>query len=288
MCYASFYPRDFLAARVLLDDLRGLRFNHQQIMRIKRAITFLILITAIAGAPAAAQDHPGQYSQLAIDTGTRLYNAQCAQCHGPAGDLVAGIDLRLGRFRRVSSDEDLAQVITKGVPGTGMPPFPLQPAELAGIVAFIRAGFDPLGSTVKVGDALRGRTVFEGKGNCLRCHRVNNSGSLVGPNLSEIGLLRSPAALQRTLLDPTSAMMPINRPIRIVMKNGATITGRRLNEDTYTVQLIDSHERLQSIPKSDMRTYTVETKSTMPLYSTSLTAEELADVIGYLLTLKGR
>jgi len=251
-------------------------------------ITFLILITAIAGAPGAAQDHPGQYSQLAIDTGTRLYNAQCAQCHGPAGDLVAGIDLRLGRFRRVSSDEDLAQVIMKGVPGTGMPPFPLQPAELAGIVAFIRAGFDPLGSTVKVGDAARGQRVFEGKGSCLTCHRVNNSGSLVGPNLSEIGLLRSAASLQRTLLDPTSAMMPINRPIRIIMKNGATITGRRLNEDTHTVQLIDSQERLQSIPKSDMRTYTVETKSTMPSYSTNLTAEELADVIGYLLTLKGR
>jgi putative heme-binding domain-containing protein len=260
----------------------------QRPTRITGAITFLIFITAIAGAPAAAQDHPGQYSQLAIDTGTRLYNAQCAQCHGPAGDLVAGIDLRLGRFRRVSTDEDLAQVITKGVPGTGMPPFPLQPPELAGLVAFIRAGFDPLGSTVKVGDAERGRSIFESKGNCLTCHRVNNSGSLVGPNLSEIGLLRSPAALQRTLQDPTSAMMPINRPVRIIMKNGATITGRRLNEDTYTVQLIDSHERLRSIPKSDMRTYTVETKSTMPSYSTSLTAQELADVIGYLLTLKGR
>jgi putative heme-binding domain-containing protein len=250
-------------------------------------ISFLILITAMAAA-AAAQDHPGQYSQLAIDTGTRLYNAQCAQCHGPAGDLVSGIDLRLGRFRRVSSDEDLAQVITKGVPGTGMPPFPLQQAELAGIVAFIRAGFDPLGSTVKVGDAARGRNIFEEKGNCLKCHRVSNNGSLVGPNLSEIGLLRSPAALQRTLLDPTAAMMPINRPIRIVMKNGSTINGRRLNEDTFTVQLIDSQERLQSIPKTDMRTYTVETKSTMPSYSTSLTAAELADLIGYLLTLRGR
>jgi putative heme-binding domain-containing protein len=141
---------------------------------------------------------------------------------------------------------------------------------------------------VKVGDAARGRSIFEGKGNCLTCHRVNNSGSLVGPNLSEIGLLRSPGALQRTLLDPTSAMMPINRPIRIIMKNGATITGRRLNEDTYTVQLMDSQEQLRSIPKSDMRTYAVETKSTMPSYSTSITEQERADVIGYLLTLKGR
>jgi putative heme-binding domain-containing protein len=202
--------------------------------------------------------------------------------------MVAGIDLRLGRFRRVASDEDLARIITNGSPGTGMPPFPLQPAELTGVVAFIRAGFDPLGATVKIGEAGRGRTIFEGKGKCLTCHRVNDTGSFAGPNLTEIGLLRSPASLQRSLMDPSSAMMPINRPIRIVMKNGATITGRRLNEDTYTVQFIDSQERLQSIAKSDMRTYTVETKSTMPSYAESLSAEELSDVIAYLLTLKGR
>jgi putative heme-binding domain-containing protein len=235
----------------------------------------------------APQDHPGQYSQLAIDTGTRLYNAQCAQCHGPAGDMVTGIDLRLGRFRRVSSDEDLARVITNGVPGTGMPPFALQPPDLAGIVAFIRAGFDPFGSVVKVGDAARGRTLVEGKGNCLTCHRINTTGSHIGPNLSDVGLLRSPAALQRSLTDPTSAMMPINRPVRIVMKNGRTITGRRLNEDTYTVQIIDGQEKLLSIAKSDMRNYTVETKSTMASYASSLNAEELSDVIAYLLTLRG-
>jgi putative heme-binding domain-containing protein len=257
--------------------------------RSRRLTAALVLFTAAIAAPGArAQDHPGQYSQLAIDTGARLYNGQCAQCHGPAGDDVAGIDLRLGRFRRVTSDEDLARVITTGAPNAGMPPFALQQAELAGLVAFIRAGFDPLGVTVKIGDAAAGGRIFAGKGDCLQCHRVHNNGSLAGPNLSEIGLLRSPGALQRTLLDPTSAMMPINRPIRIVMKSGATITGRRLNEDTHTVQLIDSQEQLRSIAKTDMRSYTIETRSTMPSYATRLTAEELSDVIAYLLSLKGR
>jgi putative heme-binding domain-containing protein len=256
-------------------------------MRILIAAFLILGMVVIAAGHAALQDHPGQYSQLAIDTGARLYNGQCAQCHGPAGDMVAGIDLRLGRFRRVNSDEDLARVITNGVPGTGMPPFPLQPPELAGMIAYIRAGFDPLGASVKVGDAGRGRAIVEGKGKCFSCHRINNTGSRVGPDLSDIGLLRSPAALQRTLVDPTSSMMPINRPIRIVLKDGKTITGRRLNEDTYTVQLIDAQEELHSISKSDMRTYTVETRSTMPSYAESLTAGELSDVIAYLLTLKG-
>ena len=81
-------------------------------------------------------------------------------------------------------------------------------------------------------------------------------------------------------------MMPINRPVRIVMKDGRTITGRRLNEDTYTVQMIDDKERLLSIAKSDMRSYVVETKSPMPSYAATLTADELSDLIAYLLTLK--
>ena len=107
---------------------------------------------AIGGlcAALAAQDHPGQYSQADVDAGTRVYNAQCAQCHGPNGDQVSGIDLRLGRFRRASSDEDLSRVITTGVASVGMPPFALQPAELTGIVAFIRAGFDRTAVAVRV------------------------------------------------------------------------------------------------------------------------------------------
>jgi putative heme-binding domain-containing protein len=250
------------------------------------AALLALVLTAYGGAPVAAQDHPGQYSQADIDAGARLYNAQCAACHGPEGDTIEGINLRQGRFLTVSSDEDLARVITNGVPGA-MPDFALQPSEMAGVIAFIRAGFDPLGTAVRVGDAARGRAIVEGKGACLECHRIDEAGSRVAPNLTDVGAARSAAALHRSLVDPTSAMMPINRPIRIVMKDDRTITGRRLNEDTYTVQLIDSQERLLSIDKADMRTYVVETTSPMPSYAERLTAEELADAIGYLLTLRG-
>ena len=83
-------------------------------------------------------------------------------------------------------------------------------------------------------------------------------------------------------------MLPINRPVRAVTRDGRTIRGRRLNEDTYTVQLIDEQERLVSLVKADLREFEVSTTSSMPSYETTLTADELADVIAYLLSLKGR
>ena len=243
------------------------------------------------GARVRAQqnpaEHPGQYAQADVEAGSRLYSAQCQQCHGLNGDQITGVDLRRGQFRRASSDEDLARVIANGVPGTAMPPFALQPPEINSVIAFIRAGFDPAGTAVKVGNAARGRQLFDGKGTCVSCHRVNGRGPRVAPDLSDVGAVRSPGSLQRSLLDPSSQMMPINRPVRIVTKDGKTIAGRRLNEDTFTVQVIDQQERLVSLEKSNIKSMTVETTSTMPSFAGKLTDEEISDIVAYLLSLRG-
>ena len=199
-----------------------------------------LALCCVAAHPAAAQDHAGQYSQADIERGSRLYGANCAFCHGANGDAVSNVDLRSGKFRRAVSDEDLGRLITTGVPGTAMPPHKFQDAELTGIVAYIRTMRDVRAATVAVGDARRGKEIFAGKGACMSCHRVNGQGSRVAPDLSDIGMVRSANALQKSLLDPTANMLPINRPVRAVTKDGKVITGRRLNEDTYSVQLIDS------------------------------------------------
>jgi putative heme-binding domain-containing protein len=250
---------------------------------------FAFMLFALAGAGPFAQgilqDH--QYSSADIAAGARLYAGQCALCHGPTGDQVQGINLRRSQFRRPLSDDDLRQVITTGVPGAGMPPFKFQPAELDGLVAFIRAGFDVGGTAVKIGDAARGRGVFSGKGACGACHRVNGTGPRVAPDLSDIGAARSPAALQRSILEPTKAMLPINRPVRIVTRDGRTIRGRRLNEDTFSVQLIDENERLVSLAKADIREYELGKTSPMPAMAGKLTADEVADLVAYLLSLRG-
>ena len=261
----------------------------QQVWRVAASLALVVLVLGVRAAAqgAGTQDHPGQYTQADIDTGARVYNAQCGVCHGMNGDQVSGIDLRRGQFRRASSDEELARIIANGVPGTGMPPFALQAPELNGVIAFIRAGFDLAARPVKIGNAERGQAIFEGKGACLSCHRVNGRGPRVAPDLSDVGVARRADAIHGSIVDPSSRMMPINRSVRIVMKDGTTIAGRRLNEDTYFVQLIDEKEQLRSIAKSDTRSYVVETTSSMPSYATRLTADEISDLVAYLLTLKG-
>jgi putative heme-binding domain-containing protein len=242
------------------------------------------LIIHATGARAQTQDHA--FTPQDIETGSRLYAAQCAQCHGPNGDLVSGVNLRRGQFRKPMSDDDLRRTVSSGVPGAAMPPFKLQPAELDGLVAFIRAGFDVSGMVVKIGDAARGQALFDGKGACGTCHRVNGKGPRVAPDLSEIGAARSPAQLYRSLTDPVSQMMPINRPVRILTRDGRTIRGRRVNEDTFTVQLIDEQERLLSLDKADIRE--LEVSKTSPMPPAAFAQGELADVIAYLLSLKGQ
>ena len=235
-------------------------------------------------AQDAFADH--RYTSDAIEAGSRVYVAECSLCHGRRGDGVDGVDLRRGLFRTARSDEDLRRVITVGVSNGLMPAFSLQPFELDGVVAYIRAGFDPSGVAVKVGDASRGQVLFEGSsGGCASCHRVHGQGPRTAPDLSEIGAIRTPAALQRTLLDPSAALLPINRPIRAVTRGGETVRGRRLNEDTYTVQLIDSEGRLRSLVKADLVEY--EVSQTPIMEPTTLSSDEVADLVGYLLTLRG-
>jgi putative heme-binding domain-containing protein len=252
----------------------------------------LAVLLLIAGAPFAftqtGATHEGDYAPADISYGARLYDAQCATCHGATGDSVGGINLRTGQFRTAVTDADLVRVITTGVAGTGMQGFDFDASERAAIVAYVRNmnAFDP--GSVRAGDPGRGQKIFEGKGACTTCHRVGALGSRVAPDLSDIGAVRSAGSLFRSLTDPSSQMMPINRPVRAVTRDGTIINGRRLNEDTYTVQLLDDRERLVSLIKADLREYTVLTVSPMPSFAGRLTEEELADVIAYLLSLKGR
>ena len=163
------------------------------------------------------------------------------------------------------------------------------------------------------GDVTRGQTVFAGKGECLSCHRVMDKGSRFGPDLTGIGsragntvgrgrgapvafapvppdigpIARAQEELERGLVDPGADILPQNRTLRLVTRGGETITARLLNQSTFSLQVIDTHEQLRSIQKSDLSVFEFIKTSPMPSYRDKLTPQELADVISYLISLKG-
>jgi quinoprotein glucose dehydrogenase len=136
------------------------------------------------------------------------------------------------------------------------------------------------------GDAAKGKALLQGKAACLTCHRVNGTGSRVGPELSDIGQYRRADELRQALVDPDADIKPPNRTFHVVTRDGATITGRLLNQDAFTVQLMDGSELLRSFVKSNLRDYGFVTRSPMPSYRDRLTPDELTDLVKYLVSLK--
>jgi putative heme-binding domain-containing protein len=252
-----------------------------------------VLALLVLAAAAAPQEH--SYTQSDIENGARLYQSSCAGCHGPNGDLVPGIELHRGQFRRATNDTEIIRIIQTGIPGTTMPPSSFSDAQAGAIVAYLRTAAPSSspapsgrgGVSVARGDASRGKSLYSGKGQCATCHRVDGEGPRVAPDLSDIGAIRPAIELQQKLVDPNALVRPGNRFVEAVTKSGAKISGRLLNQDTFTVQLLDTNERLVSLARSDLKDFTFVKSSPMPSYRDKLTPGELDDLVAYLVSLKG-
>jgi putative heme-binding domain-containing protein len=261
--------------------------RYQKVDRaVGHSVRIAVALAATVVGSADAQDHAGQYARADIEFGAQLYRSHCIGCHGENGDLMPQINLRDGRFPNASNDRALGDVIRNGLPGTAMTPTEYTDTEITALVAFVRNIANVDVGELEVGDADLGRVLYEGKGGCGSCHRIDGRGPRFAPDLSRIGVKRSAAALARSLLG-AEGVAPINRPIRALLRDGTVINGRRLNEDTFSVQLIDDRERLLSFEKSELRELTVLEASIMPSYERTLTQSERADLVAYLLTLKG-
>lgn len=243
-----------------------------------------VLVVACLAGTAYAQQQAHEYNSDQIQAGYRLYVDQCQNCHGAYGDNIGKVNLSRQQFDTAHTDDDIRHVITTGN-AAGMPPFIFKSDELDDLIAYIRSGMDRSGVRFRLGDAGRGKAVYD-KAGCAQCHRIAGVGPLTAPDLTDIGFIRRPAQLMVTLTDPSKAMLPINRPVIIVMKDGRTIRGRRYDEDTLSVRLIDSQGQMLSIQKSDISRYDFGTAS-MPSYKDKLTDDEISDLLAYLVSLKG-
>jgi putative heme-binding domain-containing protein len=138
---------------------------------------------------------------------------------------------------------------------------------------------------VPAGDASRGRALMESN-SCFDCHRIGDRGSRLGPNLSDIGGRRTPDRLRQALVAPDEEVTPENRFVRLVTVQGATITGRLLNQDAFSVQLLTPKEELKTYMRAALREYAIVDKGLMPSVEGKLTDQQIADIVAYLASLK--
>ena len=136
------------------------------------------------------------------------------------------------------------------------------------------------------GDAARGKALVESSG-CFDCHRIDDRGSRLGPNLSAIGTRRVATRLREALLDPDAEVIADNRFARIVTKDGTSVTGKLLNQDAISVQVMNPKEELKTYRRANLRDFTILDKGLMPSVQGKLTDQQVADIVSYLSSLRG-
>jgi putative heme-binding domain-containing protein len=217
---------------------------------------------------------------------------------------VVGVEL-FKQFRRATTDDDIATLIQNGISGTSMPSHRFTTPQALSVVAFLRSmvGVTPGAAAIvsgrrssgMTGDPARGKAIFTGKGGCSGCHRAEKAGGTTGPDLSAAGAVRDfgfgpidpdPAALESSIVEPNADITLEFRVFQVTPKTGAPVRGTLLNQDTFSVQMHDEANNLRSFLRSDLRDAAF-LPSPMPSSQGRLTPQEVADVVSYLLTLKG-
>jgi cytochrome c oxidase cbb3-type subunit 3 len=268
------------------------------------ALGFILVLVGATRVPEAQQH---SYTPQEIEEGRKLYDANCGRCHNDDGAGVPGTEI-FKQIRRAISDEEIANLIITGIPASGMPPHTFSNPQAMSVVAFLRTAANGApaaaapaataagGTRPTAGDAARGKALAEGRAGCLGCHKIAGAGGTSGPDLSTIGAPprggRGPAAapsaatLERALLDPDVDVAPAFRVFQVVTTGGQTVRGTLLNQDTFSIQMRDQSGELRAFVKSGLKSSGFE-PSPMPSYRTRLNAQELSDVVSYLLSLKG-
>ncbi len=202
-----------------------------------------------------------------LENGQQLFMGQCARCHGPKGEGGRGAVLALPKLRHAPDDEALFHVIQEGIKGTEMPAgYAVDTLETWQLAAYVRTLGRVAPETVP-GDAKRGEELYRSKGHCSQCHIIGGQGGSLGPELTEIGSRRSAAHLRAAVLNPESTLPEGFLEVRLATKDGRHITGVRLNEDTFSIQVIDLNGGIHSFFKEDLNELRRDTgKSPMPSF----------------------
>lgn len=170
----------------------------------------------------------------------------------------------------------MMRIIRRGLPGTGMPGTWLNESELQDVARHVRS-FGRFTQPPAPGDRARGEEIYNSKG-CGRCHTMQGRGGAFGPDLSIIGTRRSAAHLRASILDPAADVPP-----DFVLVHAGNVTGARVNEDTFSIQIRDAAGKLHSFWKSELTNLRKEPgKTAMPSYRGAIEGKDLDDLVAYL------
>jgi putative heme-binding domain-containing protein len=258
-------------------------------------LTLVVMGTAHLGAqatqevyvriPAEGTKNPLEGDPEAVKAGMGAYRVRCADCHGMDARGIRGPDITQV-WARGRTDDALFRTVRHGVPNTEMPAFPAPRTsdnDIWRILAYLKTMATPVTDTPR-GSNVAGARVFET--NCLACHRVNGLGGRLGPDLSRVGVSRTRAHMARQIRGEVPDFRTGYEPVVLTTPGGQQIQGVKKNEDLFSVQIMDTNERILSFDHSELREVVREPRSLMPDYGPDrLTDAELDDVIRYLRTL---
>lgn len=219
-----------------------------------------------------------------VTAGAKTFRSHCAVCHGFHGEGGRGPNLTRGEFYHGNSDRELLNIISNGIPGTEMPGLFYSADRIGQIIAYLRT-LRPAPGSMPHGNARAGETLFSEKG-CGSCHRIKGVGGRIGPDLTNIGAERSTEYLRQSIVEPDADVARRYWIATLRFEDGRSSQGYVLNEDTYSVQLIDFSGQLHSISKADLRDFAVEKTSKMPAYKDGLSDQQLEDLVTYLSSLR--
>jgi putative heme-binding domain-containing protein len=227
-----------------------------------------------------------------LGSGKALFQRHCGRCHGMLGAGGTGPSLQRSYLPRASTDEQLTNLISNGIPGTGMPSiWILTDPEIKQIASYVRA-IGKESDQVISGNVENGKSLFKNS-ICSTCHIVSGEGGSLGPELTSIGSKRGAKYLAAALTHP-GKNKPLNADgfldflvVSIKLKNEEMITGIRLNEDTFSIQIKDASNQIYSFQKSDIVSIEkVKDRSLMPSFTDQFSKDEMNDLVAYLNSLR--
>lgn len=243
----------------------------------------LLMQLPILDVPATSNPYT---SEADIAQGRKIYAGRCAGCHGPTGDGGKGANLAVSVLPRAAEDRSLYLTIRYGIPDTEMPSSLMSTREIWQVAAFVR-GLGRLGQEAVSGNPQNGQLIVKGKGGCLQCHSIGLEGGRMGPSLSDVGVRRSPGHVRAKLIEPSSDIPEQFRTVDLKTRNGQNVSGIRLNEDSWSIQVRGNDDQLHSFWKNDLKELKIDRQTPMPSYKDRLTTQEINDIVAYLAGLRG-